>query len=217
MRSPYYSCRERQCRDLWKLRTTLHNDSCNVDDWSNYHQRLNKRYDSGYKSLEQQLSSSLEGNLINQGVNLSSPGAVIPSGVGIAASNGSSRRDTRNENELERPRSGCSRLLDSNEKLDDKDNSSKCPLTKIDSLILMDEVEISCVNSSENVIASGRESKCSLEAGDLNGPRLPGEVGYQRIVTEEVTPCLDCNLDSSDLRSRPNSGGSSKDDKRRIN
>lgn len=50
---------ERQCRDLWKLRAVLHEDSC--DNWSNYHQRLNRRYDSGYKSIENQLSSSIEG------------------------------------------------------------------------------------------------------------------------------------------------------------
>lgn len=52
---------ERQCRDLWKLRATLHDDNCAGDDWENYHQRLNRRYDSGYKSIEDQMSYSLEG------------------------------------------------------------------------------------------------------------------------------------------------------------
>lgn len=56
--------RERQCRELWKLRAALHDDCCVADDWANYHQRLNRRYDSGYKSIENQLSSSLEGNIL---------------------------------------------------------------------------------------------------------------------------------------------------------
>lgn len=54
---------ERQCRELWKLRATLHDDSCVGDNWTNYHQRLNRRYDSGYKSIENQFSSSIEGNV----------------------------------------------------------------------------------------------------------------------------------------------------------
>ena len=49
---------ERQCRDLWKLRATLQDDSC--DNWANYHQRLTRRYDSGYKSIDNQFNSSLE-------------------------------------------------------------------------------------------------------------------------------------------------------------
>lgn len=55
---------ERQCRDLWKLRATLHDDDSSIaDNWTNYHQRLNRRYDSGYKSIENQFSSSVEGNI----------------------------------------------------------------------------------------------------------------------------------------------------------
>lgn len=89
---------ERQCRDLWKLRATLHDDALVGDNWTNYHQRLNRRYDSGYKSIENQFSSSIEGNVPNV-LNLSSHQAPVTVG-----GENSSR-------EPGRPQSGCSGMI----------------------------------------------------------------------------------------------------------
>lgn len=56
----------------------MHNDSCTSDNWSNYHHRLNRRYDSGYKSVENQLSSSLENNIAAVTVAPSAPQRARP-------------------------------------------------------------------------------------------------------------------------------------------
>lgn len=90
---------ERQCRDLWKLRATLHDDAHVGDNWSNYHQRLNRRYDSGYKSIENQFSSSIEGPNV---MNLSLSGGAAA--VAIATENASSEPHPR-------PQSGCSGMI----------------------------------------------------------------------------------------------------------
>lgn len=91
----------------------MHDDSCVGDNWSNYHQRLNRRYDSGYKSIENQLSSSLEGNAANfAGIQARSPtpgGACAqqqqqpPHPTGAANNSGSFDPSL-----LARPQSGCS-------------------------------------------------------------------------------------------------------------
>jgi hypothetical protein len=87
---------ERQCRDLWKLRATLHDDALVGDNWSNYHQRLNRRYDSGYKSIENQFSSSLEGpNVLSLSLHQAS----------VTAEN------ENNSHEQGRPQSGCSGMI----------------------------------------------------------------------------------------------------------
>lgn len=66
-----------------------------ADDWANYHQRLNRRYDSGYKSIENQLSSSLEGNVLAANSSLQSVVQPVPTGPpGLQ--------------QYDRPQSGCS-------------------------------------------------------------------------------------------------------------
>lgn len=96
------SLRERQCRELWKLRATLHDDSCVADDWNSYHQPLNRRYDSGYKSIENQFSSSIEG--ANQSIRRESPvEAQAPIGNNQASSS-------------IRPKSECSGALDNSDR-----------------------------------------------------------------------------------------------------
>lgn len=86
---------ERQCRELWKLRATLHEDCVNGDNWNNYHQRLNRRYDSGYRSIEHQLSSSLEGNL-------------AAAAAAVASANLQQQTNQAQDPSLPRPQSGCS-------------------------------------------------------------------------------------------------------------
>lgn len=97
------SPRERQCRELWKLRAALHDDCCVGDDWANYHQRLNRRYDSGYKSIEKQLSSSLEGNVFAAS-NLQAAAPAIPSDQ-VSGNSPVGHSDPPHN---ERPQSGCS-------------------------------------------------------------------------------------------------------------
>lgn len=116
---------ERQCRDLWKLRSTLHNDVASVgDNWSNYHQRLNRRYDSGYKSIENPFNSSLEGNRppsVESGTR-GSLGAATGEAAEqtklesaapgeLSGSERFRRFEASRTSPLARPRSGCSNLI----------------------------------------------------------------------------------------------------------
>lgn len=128
--------RERQCRELWKLRATLHDDSCDLDDWSNYHQRLNKRYDSGYKSLEQQLSSSLEGGAL----------LVQDQTSAIKTNNNNNNATSSISEQPERPKSGCSRLIDADPK----------KTIDLDSKSLLDEQELLLHNSGKNNMQTSR-------------------------------------------------------------
>lgn len=105
--------RERQCRELWKLRAALHDDSCVGDNWSNYHQRLNRRYDSGYKSIENQLSSSIEGNIMAAAA---AAAAVNPQTASNAQQTPPPTQTTtgatqQEENLFNRPPSGCSNYI----------------------------------------------------------------------------------------------------------
>lgn len=101
--------RERQCRDLWKLRATLHDDACVADNWTNYHQRLNRRYDSGYKSIENQLSNSLDGGNILEALVL--PRVETPSQEETTDQHNQTKNSTRESDLLARPQSGCSSSL----------------------------------------------------------------------------------------------------------
>lgn len=106
----HYFIRERQCRELWKLRAALYDDSCAGDNWTNYHQRLNRRYDSGYKSIENQLSSSLEGNIMAAAAAAINP--QITGNVPRPPSTNTTGASQQEDSLLDRPQSGCSNYID---------------------------------------------------------------------------------------------------------
>lgn len=163
---------ERQCRELWKLRATLQDDTCGPDDWSNYHQRLTRRYDSGYKSLEQQLSSSLEGVT----------SSIFAQNLQANADNSNSSNFNRvNQIEPDRPRSGCSNYVDTlvhqeltaginqqQRKLnvlrsEDSDHSRKGLISNEE----RDDTKTPSLRELTN--ADGRASKCSIGSGSQFG------------------------------------------------
>lgn len=148
----------------------MHDDSCDLDDWSNYHQRLNKRYDSGYKSLEQQLSSSLEGGALLLQDQATNTHAANPLRATTSNTNSAKSHNNTIPEQPERPKSGCSRLLIES----DLEVSNLLPIA-LDSKSLLDEQELlllrkspsqKCIStnliSSHDESQSGRESKCSI-------------------------------------------------------